>query len=509
MKNFNRSYLKIILLFRWMVFFYLLTETFSKVQKENFLNFPQDIFLLSIGIYYLGLTLLSYFEERKVFFIVFIILDFVIASLFFLNRVIIPISTPPYTFCLLFSLPILQAGFLNFKLSSIIALISFLLFILLKETFRFFGIIKEPSVFFSSQFFYLISFFLLCYLFVYLFEMLKKQNEQTKALLSVIESGQELGTTNDIDKLIDLIINMLKSLFNSQSTVIYLKEEVERENILKIKGISTPQKQLFNDFNPEAVPGILKMIFKKKNSCFYEDFQSSSEEDFLPKSKFLRSIMAAPLIFEDKVLGLILLAHNQVKRYNGESLKLLTMLANQISLAIQNIQLHHATVTLAITDSLSGMYTHGYFQEHLEKEFIKHKYANQHLSLLIIDVDFFKTVNDTYGHPQGDSLLKQLGGLIKSIIPREDLICRYGGDEFTITMLNTNRISAVLMAERLRQAVEEYEFVLGSKIVHITISGGAASFPEDAQIKKELIENADRALYESKHKGRNRISFIA
>lgn len=153
MKNFNKSYIKIILLFRWMVFIYLLTETFPGVQKENFLNFPQDIFLLSIGIYYLGFTLLSCFEERNFFFIVFIILDFVIASLFFLNKVIIPIATPPYTFCLLFSLPILQAGFLNFKLSSIITLISFILFILLKETFRFLELLKNLLYFLTLNFF--------------------------------------------------------------------------------------------------------------------------------------------------------------------------------------------------------------------------------------------------------------------------------------------------------------------------------------------------------------------
>lgn len=106
-------------------------------------------------------------------------------------------------------------------------------------------------------------------------------------------------------------------------------------------------------------------------------------------------------------------------------------------------------------------------------------------------------------------MLKQLGGVIKTVIRPEDVVCRYGGDEFTITMLNTSRIEAAIIAERIRQAVEEYEFVLGAQLVHITVSGGVSSFPEDSLSKKEIVEKADKALYEAKQKGRNKICFCA
>src|SRR5581483_4211391 len=220
-----------------------------------------------------------------------------------------------------------------------------------------------------------------------------------------------------------------------------------------------------------------------------------------------RAAMVAPLMFEDDAIGAIFIAHGNAGVYTDTIFKLFAMLANQVALAVRNVQLHKTTATLAITDSLSGLFTHGYFQEHLGKEVIQSKYSKNPLSLMIIDVDFFKKVNDTYGHPQGDALLKQLGSVIKQVVRPTDVVCRYGGDEFTVTMLGTNRISAVVIAERIRQTVEDYEFVLGNQIGHVTVSGGVASFPEDAETKKELIEKSDAAMYESKHKGRNRICF--
>jgi len=248
---------------------------------------------------------------------------------------------------------------------------------------------------------------------------------------------------------------------------------------------------------------------KEKTDILVGNFSSDPMEDVIPKDKGFRSMMISPLAFEDKTVGALMVLHTIPDYYTKEDLKLFNMLAIQIALAIRNIQIQETMGTMAITDSLSGLYTHGYFQENLSDVLTKAKYDNKPVSVMIIDVDFFKKINDSYGHPQGDALLKQLGGVLRSVARKEDTLCRYGGDEFTVTMQSTNRISAVILAEKIRTAVEEYEFVLKGQIVHITISGGVGSFPEDSQTKKELIEVADKALYQSKQAGRNKISFGA
>lgn len=343
----------------------------------------------------------------------------------------------------------------------------------------------------------------------FIHQSLLRQESQARALVSVIETSQELGTSASQEKILQLVTQDVMRLFDCSTVVVYLKDpDATNEPVLRVASVASPV-DAFSDFNSELAHSIIGQVIKEKKGRIVDDFDNYQPEEAIRKNPALRAAMVAPLLFEDQALGAVFVAQNQPAIYNEQLFRLFQMLANQVALAVRNVQLHKTTETLAITDSLSGLFTHGYFQEHLGKEMVNAKYANQALSLMIIDVDFFKKVNDSYGHPQGDALLKQLGGVIKQVTRPTDVVCRYGGDEFTVTMLDTNRISAVVIAERIRQNVEDYEFVVGNQIVHITVSGGVASFPEDAQTKKDLIEKADKAMYESKRKGRNNISFSA
>lgn len=330
---------------------------------------------------------------------------------------------------------------------------------------------------------------------------------QSNSLLSLIEAGQELGTTATYNTVFDLMTTIVKGLFGSHTCVIYLRDP--RDEIMKVRFSWSPYEKLFIDFDPGVSKSVVSKAIKDKSPIKVEDLQLYQEEELLPKAKLMRSIMVVPFVFQDNVFGAVLIAHQTPKHFNKENLNMCTVLGNQAAMSIRNIQLHETTATMAVTDSVSGLFTHGYFQDYLDKEFQRCKYANLPLSLLILDVDYFKRVNDTYGHPQGDAILRQLGGVIKSVTRTTDVICRYGGDEFTVILSETNRIGAVLVAERIRQAVEDYEFVSGGKVLHISVSGGVASFPEDISTKKELIEKSDQALYEAKKQGRNRICFSA
>ena len=335
--------------------------------------------------------------------------------------------------------------------------------------------------------------------------------DKVKALMNVLEASHKLGASTSLENVMPLVSDSVKKFFKVDSMAVYLlDEENVEEPMMRAKGVVSPHSEVFKDFNSETVNTYLGKVLRERKSVIFRNFnEEATDESFLPKDKDFHGVMIAPLMVEGRAVGAMFISTKQVGGYDQEMLVHYDMLAGQVALAIRNVQLQEGLSAMAIRDSLSGLYTHGYFQEHLGKCIVKAKYANQAVSLMILDMDFFKKVNDNYGHPQGDALLKQLGGVIKSVVRPTDTICRYGGDEFAVTMVDTNRIQAVVVAEQIRQSVEEYEFVLGAQIVHITISGGVAAFPEDSGTKKELIQKADDAMYQAKKQGRNKICFAA
>jgi diguanylate cyclase (GGDEF)-like protein len=163
-----------------------------------------------------------------------------------------------------------------------------------------------------------------------------------------------------------------------------------------------------------------------------------------------------------------------------------------------------------ITDPLLGIYNRRYLDRRLQEEFTRARRYSLPLSLLLLDVDHFKRVNDTYGHQVGDLVLNYLGKLLLSVIRATDIIARYGGEEILILTPNTTLSAAAMLAERMRQHVETHELVLTSEpdkrqAIRITISIGVTELGRDVANTAELVHNADAALYRAKEEGRNRV----
>lgn len=177
-----------------------------------------------------------------------------------------------------------------------------------------------------------------------------------------------------------------------------------------------------------------------------------------------------------------------------------------IQLMIESVQLK----TQAVTDGLTGLFVQRYFQIRIASEFTRAVRYSLDLSLIMIDVDHFKNINDTYGHQQGDLVLKSLGEILQKNSRRSDVLVRYGGEEFCVILLHASQEHTLVYAEKLRKAVEDFDFKLindPQKTLRVTISVGVASLAEtQAKTAEELIKFADTALYESKETGRNRIS---
>jgi len=217
-------------------------------------------------------------------------------------------------------------------------------------------------------------------------------------------------------------------------------------------------------------------------------------------------LVLIPLKAKDKINGIIV-ADNFITKepISKDDLRMLTMLANQAGLAIENSQLYEKTVMLAQLDSLTELWNHGYFQYLLLDELEKSRTTQSPLSLIMIDIDHFKIYNDTLGHQAGDKILKELAVLIKNQSRKMDFVCRYGGEEFGIILPQTDKQEAFMIAERLRADIEKHAFahedILPTK--QLTASIGISSFPEDGLLPTELINASDKALYHAKNKGRN------
>lgn len=211
-----------------------------------------------------------------------------------------------------------------------------------------------------------------------------------------------------------------------------------------------------------------------------EDYDSEGNLHYVIRSAFpLRN-------FDREVVGAIVSVVDVTYRVEYE---------NQLKQLNQKLQ------SLAITDGLTGLHNHRAFQDYLEEQFQVASRNKQPLSLILMDVDYFKQYNDTYGHQAGDEVLRQVAEILKEGVREGDFVARYGGEEFAIVLPRTELENALQVAERLRQAIEAASWTLRP----ITSSFGVASVRPDMESRQEMIEAADQALYTAKRSGRNRV----
>jgi len=218
----------------------------------------------------------------------------------------------------------------------------------------------------------------------------------------------------------------------------------------------------------------------------------------------IRSVVYLPLNVTDRTIGSLILASRKPNAYSGRQIKLLEKVALQIAAPVENAQLYVRVEQKSRIDELTGLFNRRHFEERLKEELARHSRYGDAFSIFMADLDNFKTYNDVYGHPAGDTLLSQIGEIIKSSVRDADQAFRYGGDEFVVILPQTAGEDAYVVAERVRaQIAGEME----KKSITVTCSIGLASYPVDGVIAGELVAGADTALYYAKWTGGNRIYF--
>ena len=183
---------------------------------------------------------------------------------------------------------------------------------------------------------------------------------------------------------------------------------------------------------------------------------------------------------------------------------MLKNLCSLASVAIENARVYERTERLAATDSLTGLFNRRYFHRALERELSRGKRGKGNVALIIIDIDHFKKINDTFGHPMGDVVLKKIAKILQKVQRKGDVLARYGGEEFVILLPEASRMGTKDFAERVRKAVSSSHLHPGGPRGKVTLSLGWALYPEDTENAEELMVLADRALYFAKNTGRDK-----
>jgi two-component system cell cycle response regulator len=220
--------------------------------------------------------------------------------------------------------------------------------------------------------------------------------------------------------------------------------------------------------------------------------------------KDYESLLVLPLLVKDEVIGTFTVGAKRAGAFPSDRREMLGVIANQVAISMQNARMYEVVEEQATTDGLTGLVNHRTFQERFSSMLGRAERRSFAVSMLLTDIDHFKKVNDTYGHPTGDEVLRRVAVILKASARKIDIVARYGGEEFAIVLEGTDRAGALQLAERIRQEVAQQSFASPQGAFQVTLSIGVAGYPDDARDKADIISRADQSLYAAKHGGRNR-----
>ncbi len=342
----------------------------------------------------------------------------------------------------------------------------------------------------------------------------KNVSDSGDELTSLYDYIQKLESNMDSEKIINHLLDTLVSTIPNDMIAITLNNPETNENTIKATNIENEylHNKTFSNLN-----SLIGLVIQGDKSLSFMDISDRSkfrtvfdrEIDFTVNVKNLKSTIIFPIVNQDEsgntdseVLGTVFISRKRKAEYNEEHKNLANVLIQQAAKAITYSTNLKRINELAIKDGLSGLYNHRHFKEMLTNFVARALRYSEDLSVVIIDVDNFKMINDDHGHQAGDVIISEIGKLIAGSIREIDIAARYGGDEFAIVLPKTNESGALFVTEKLVKKIEASK-ILNSDKVNITFSIGISSFPKNGMTQDGLIEKADIALYEAKNRGKN------
>jgi diguanylate cyclase (GGDEF)-like protein len=339
-------------------------------------------------------------------------------------------------------------------------------------------------------------------------ELLRELKRTVDELQAFNEIGKALTSTLDIREVLGLIMEKVGELLSPSNWSLLLADD---SGDLVFEIVVGPGAEGLKGLKLQHGEGIAGWVAREGQPLLVPDVTQDPRfaSRFDARTRFTtRSVLAVPMRSRGRTLGLIELVNApEQKTFGKDDLRTLSSLADYAAIAIENARNFQRVQELTILDEHTGLYNSRHLHRVLEAEIVRARRFGHALSLVFLDLDHFKRVNDTYGHQNGSALLRECGEVLLSVLRSVDVATRYGGDEFVCLLPETDKKQAEICAHRLRDALNAHTFLgTGGLSVKVTASFGIATFPDDASSEHELMRQADLAMYRVKESTRDGIA---
>ncbi|MCL5291743.1 MAG: sensor domain-containing diguanylate cyclase [Actinobacteria bacterium] len=333
-------------------------------------------------------------------------------------------------------------------------------------------------------------------------EALNKELERKIAILS--SSSRVIHSATDLQKLLFLLRESLERVFDVTGYRFYLMDQVSGTLLAKVN----------HDLGSEPDVDMASVIANnieaiQASSLTWSDEPIFSETQRTAKVWYLPGLERFPALIRcgNETVGVLCLDRGTIEACDKEEIDLLINIFNQLTVSMENAVLYDRLKKTSITDHLTRLYNRRYLQKYLTDEVKRCRRYCKELSVVMLDIDNFKTYNDSYGHLQGDVALQELGEILRSSCRDADIVARYGGEEFAIVLPETSLSGSMAVIEKVRGMVGGYLFLgpNAQRNARLTASFGVATYPDDGLTGKDLLLSADKALYLAKTSGKNRV----
>jgi len=326
-------------------------------------------------------------------------------------------------------------------------------------------------------------------------------------LHNLVEASNDIYSILNFRQLINSALLTVIGQVGVQSALVLMYDQSKRSySISYQKGFKSKEVQKLKF----KVDSPLIKYFTKHNTPVYISELARQDEFAVYVQKFqdLGIFIVAPIIFSERVQGIIATREKHyASKFSRTDFELFHVLVNIISISIENAQHYEEIKNLSLTDEMTKLHNYRSFISRLKEEVNRAKRNQSQVSLVILDIDHFKNYNDTLGHQAGDEALREVGKVLRKTVRDEDIVSRYGGEEFCVIFPGIGDEENANLGERIRQKIEAHKFYKEKvqPVGQLTISLGGSTYPDDASEIHGLIQKADEALYQAKHLGRNQI----